>query len=1216
MCKESSDVSRERLLKQGKIQAQFSPLLSPSAHRNIAAHCSVHLVIEIPRSAYHAGPWPVGRPRMDEAVCLQAAVLDWHMRIAAAAQIRVFVEILYDQEYPNTTDGGCRIDPCAVRAYRYHFPYGDTQWVSACAAQAKALGGPDPHKAKRYHNGSHKLIVEGVYGTSGERLYNEREYVRAVKLMFGGQIENFGVGGLSFDAHSSGSGDEPHGYDAVIEHDPDSDGGVLDIGHACSPFEFARMNNHPMRANAMAEWNIPDEQRDVACYRRQNGGIGFPFPRLVVEIDYSRAEVLQSYLKWCLYEWYPSEHLLRTKLVRQGSLLGANLRQELRLASLDDMLERMRPGCPNRISDPGEFDPILVPPHWTQPGSAMASSQNGIVMCLAFPVVELYKREMRRAVSLARDGLNINVDRVACQLVERIFHTPPDDGVPVAFYEIEQNVWELEDELAANDTLRERVDVRLYSPDEMQRHSTERIGFGSLSTMRNGVMFTADLRMTQIQAMAFELIYDSCASLGKHDSEQGVGETAQVFIYIAGHVALGKTVLTEVLNACIPTSCLELAGTESELSDCENMCNKLIVKDDINLHGKSTEKYQSELSTGVRTHKRNQQHESTNGRVIAKDYYARDGNVHVATSNASLNPAMESRAMCFDIMDDADAAAAKSTTSLTKYDLACQGDVDPMDQAAAGKAMRMQNIWTWRLWKPRNIGLFAVNTRMWSVTVAIMRQILGEENCLDIRMLQQAKRLAQSRTIKRVTATFHCVVSPMAKREQEDVDLECLEYEFYRRQAIVDVPSILGAIYSVQNTCSDSVPLRQVACAIRSCVVMERGNLKPVLAANDELYMETDLPPEPFAIAERLVGMLTSMKGTGLIVKFVNKLMRDSRGGYPVMKQGTVNGKSRGLLVLKSYFCSTNLVSKGDRDVFSALMAVWQYYKDNRNDADPDHAANVRGLVAVEYHEPDDPWIVFHTQVKGALCDWQRAPSWLPVDDLMGSLVGQPVDGLTKRITMLGMRPDVLIYDKETGNVAELEVATPFSENDVSFVPPASQPCRPDGMLVEDYPTGTNVYKHKKVWSNVLAVRAETLFHFHAEAAMHGADHGQTWIEFCTAALAVEGVVRPGERVALGMGPVPDMATGHPSTSFVYSGVPDDWSLKVKNKRYKWSSSSEDSNSATSFRLFGPGTYTTFKKDARLWDKVEKDQAHQATGSTERPKWAQRANVDYLWNEL
>ncbi|MGB0547709.1 MAG: hypothetical protein ACPGR8_01130 [Limisphaerales bacterium] len=1153
---------------------------------------------------------------MDEAVCLQAAVLDWHMRIAAAAQIRVFVEILYDQEFPNSTDGGCRIDPCAVRAYRYHFPYSDTQWVSACTAMARALEGPDPHKSKRYHNGSHKLMVPGVYGTTGDRLYNEREYVRAVKLMFGGQIENFGVGGLSFDSHATGAGDDGHGYDLSIDREPDEDGGMLDIGHACSPFEFVKLDGHPMRRNAMEEWNLPDEQRDVSCYQRQNGGIGFPFPRLVVEVDYSRAELQQSYLKWCLYEWYPSESLLRTKLVRQGSLCGANLRQELRLATLDDMLERMRPGCPNRISDPGEFDPIMVPPHWTQPGSAMAASQNGIVMCMAFPVVELYKRHMRRAVMLAKTSMTINIDRVAIKLVDRIFHTTPDDGVPTAFYEVEQNVWELEDELAASDMLCARVGARLYDANEMRRHSTDRIGFGSLSIMRNGVMFTSDLRMTQIQAMAFELIYDSCASLGKHDSEQGVGETAQVFIYIAGHVALGKTVLTEVLNACIPTSCLELAGTESELSDCENMCNKLIVKDDINLHGKSTEKYQSELSTGVRTHKRNQQHETTNGRVINKEYFARDGNVHVATSNAPLNAAMESRAMCFDIMDDADAAAAKSNTSLTKYDLACQGDVDPLDQDAAGKAMRMQNIWTWRLWKPRNIGLFNVNVRMWSVTVAIMRQVLGEENCLDIRMLQQAKRLAQSRAIKRVTATFQCVVSPLAQRDDDDVDLECLEYEFYRRQAILDVGSILGAIYSVQNTCSDSVPLRQVACAIRSSIVMERGNLKPVLAANDELYMETDLPPEPFAIAERLVGMLTSMKGVGLIVKFVNKLMRDSRGGYPVMKQGTVNGKSRGLLVLRSYFCSTSLVSKDDRDLFASLMAVWQYYKDNRDCEDVDLRANVRGLVAVEYNEPDDPWIVFHTQVKGALCDWQRAPGWLPVDDLMGPLLGQPTDGLTKRITMLGMRPDVLIYDKETGNVAEMEVATPFSEADVTFVPPNSELCRPGGLLIEDYPDTTRLYKHKKVWSNVLAVRAETLFHFHAEAAMHGTDQSQKWIEFCTSALAVEGVVKPGERVALGMGPAPDMATGHPTTSFVYPGVPDDWHLKVKNKRYKWSSSGEDSNTATSFKLFGSGTFTTFKKDAKLWDKVERDQAMQVTGSTERPVWGRRDRVDYLWSEL
>ena len=104
--RESDIDSQKRLLEQGLVQAEFPPLLSPNAHRPVATYGRVHLAVEVPRDAYHAGPWPIGRPRLDESVCLQAAVLDWHMQVAAAAQIRVFVEIIYDNDYDNVAAGG------------------------------------------------------------------------------------------------------------------------------------------------------------------------------------------------------------------------------------------------------------------------------------------------------------------------------------------------------------------------------------------------------------------------------------------------------------------------------------------------------------------------------------------------------------------------------------------------------------------------------------------------------------------------------------------------------------------------------------------------------------------------------------------------------------------------------------------------------------------------------------------------------------------------------------------------------------------------------------------------------------------------------------------------------------------------------------------------------------------------------------------------------
>lgn len=1215
---ESDNSSRDRLLKQGQIEAEFPALLSPSAHRDVAAHCKVHLVIDIPRDAYHVGPWPIGRPRADYPCCVQAAILDWHMTVAKLAQIRVFVEILYDQDYPNVSAGGCRVDPCAVRAYRYHFAYGDNEWVVACTKMSELLAGPDPHKCKRYLNGRHKMVVPGKYDTTASRLYSEKEYVKAVRTITAGMWHGFDANGVTYDTAATGEGADMFDLDDEDQGEIQTGGAVLPEHHVAAPFEFARVMRHALRDQIDTQWNLAPEQRGGDCYYTVANALRFPFPRLVVEIDYSSADNSPDYRKYVGYEYYPDVAMLRSKLRQQGRTMGANLSFSLSRMTMDELIDRMRPSASARITDPTVFDPIKVPAHWSNPGLSMAGSQSGIVMTKTFPVVEMYKRHMRRVIKNSYENELICPQTEALRLMELLWHTPPDHGVPIAFHDVFQSKMALIDDIDRDSELGRHVDIRLFDKGSMNKHTGgHRMSFGSISTMRDAVMFTSDLRLTQVQAMAFELIHAMCAGLGKHDSEQKVGETAQAFIFVAGNIALGKTVLTEVLIACIVECVLELAGTESEMADCENMCNKLIIKDDINLANKSTEKYQSELSTGVRTHKRNRQREDSGDREIEKNLYARDGNVHVATSNTPLNAAMHSRAINVDIPDDADAAAKKSANSMSKRDLMCEVDVDPMALPAAGTCMRLQNLWTWDMWKSRNIGLYTFDTSLWKVVLTVMRHIIGEEYCLDIRKLMQAKRLAVCRMLKRVSSTWQCVIKPYIERNaNDDTDIDATELLFYRHYSIMSVSDAVSAIRVVENTCSDEGPLRQVACALRMQVRFERGNMCPITVDGDSQYFETDLPPIISEMAARIGPILTSMKRPEMIGKYINKLMQDNRGNNPVIKIVNLPNKPKCVVLLKSYFCSTTIVSQIERDVYKALMNVWQFYKTNRNHEDDEFRANVRAMVAIEYEEPDDPYVVFQAQVKTAICN-PCAKTWFPADELLVDIMEYATVDLTKTVAIMGYRPDVLVHKPDEPMApAEIEVAHQITSADVSFIPENAEPCRRDGLIVEDYPGDTQVYKTPKQWVNGIAVRMETMYHFHHEATVGVEGTTDKWMTFATAVHAIEGVVRPNERVAVGIGSLPDVNTGHPCSTFEFPGVPEDWTLKIQNKRTKWSAGDE-SQMGQDNRLFSMGSHTTFTKYSNLWDRVARAHSRKVDPKCDGPpEWASREFADYAWKEL
>ena len=91
---------------------------------------------------------------------------------------------------------------------------------------------------------------------------------------------------------------------------------------------------------------------------------------------------------------------------------------------------------------------------------------------------------------------------------------------------------------------------------------------------------TANLRLTQIQAVPFELIMGFALNLGKHDNESAVGETVQTGLLVTGGCGWGKSVLVENATGCTPEACVELTGTSSEYG-CHEQNNRLFISDDM-----------------------------------------------------------------------------------------------------------------------------------------------------------------------------------------------------------------------------------------------------------------------------------------------------------------------------------------------------------------------------------------------------------------------------------------------------------------------------------------------------------------------------------------------------------------------------------------------------------------------------------------------------------
>lgn len=1228
--------------------AYHFPLTSPQAFKVPAANGDVILAAEFSRTNWFPGAARVGRPRAQPRGCQQVSLFMFLCEIAARTRAFAAIETLVTATVEKTRP----LNPCSVKGYRLWVVLTAADVVAASTFAAQLFSGSDRAPAKRTSSGEHKVLVPGEYHVGYTAFYSEHRYLTAITAYTMGLYHGFAGGVISYDVsvHGASANVGPSGgpdgadddmsresfFDAVIP-EPNGPESVSQGGHApaladnhfLAPFEAARLFDAPLTANRHNDsWDLSPEQTSLDGYIHLSGQLKFPSPTNVTVLTGAWFTDAQTLNNRVLPEFYPDAPTVARAISDSVAAIGGDVRARLRGLPMSELLALFAEDAETPFADPTAHAPIPTPAHWHTPKGGRLG-QGATALVRVFPTVERCRQHVEALWASSKSREPGTVEREIVRCMADLFETEPD-GVPETYYQVHTETVELRTMAMAKTKVGHAIRKALYSPKaraRVRRDKGGRMDNGSVMYVQLAGDAVSAMGLTQDQVCPFMLIYPGLGRLGWHTA------TTSFLVTLEGHVALGKTKLLEVVTDCLPNACVLHQGTMSALADLKSVTCKLSVRDDIQL-AEDTGALQSALSTGVRSHSRNELHPSGFGYEV-KDHIFVRAIAHLWTSNNPFKVAIKSRAIQIFM------AAAKNTgggaQSLSKMDRAA-APVDKTAASAASVVNQLRMSWCFQFWMQEAVGGLVVDSSIFYATIAVVRELLGDRFTLTTRLLQHVHLCSIAHMVLRITSLWNSVVLPTVTSD-DDADPDIERIRFFAHRSIVTAPDVLRATTQISTVADKTRHRFDVVAAIRETIEMQPGGTVPVLS-DDELYFVCDLQTSMAEMADRLSGMLESFKGHGIITTFLTDLMGMSEHGHPVMRIAQPRGGGRKRVeILRTHALNPMVVAPRERLIMDALVDYWQREVDHwhSNATGVAHTA----LAAVEWDEPDNPRIIFRNDVLTSL----RKPGENYTFQVADSIVSESPHAMVKTMAFMDFRADWSNTDG-MGNYLVADVANVFDPTDLPLVPPTAVPCRADGIVRTVLKAPDASVKCKKEWQHVLAVDWSTLRQYQAarKNTRGQIDTAHRFDPDVTAAvLACEGVVQVGDTVAAGCFQQPDPVDGHPMTCERYAGVADGFSVRVKNPigfipaaqatdsdAYDSDTDSEaddDSDDAdnpsasplprmstreTGALLFKDGAeHITFDATSQWYNRVEEVHGTRLTGAP-CPEKYRRINADYM----
>lgn len=1130
--------------------------------------CSCPIVILLPMSYYypvHGTPFDAPKPTK-EATMLVSLVL-FLIEVAQESHATVVIEQVVDERIWNVCESGVKasaleknvLKAIATKYLRFHILFteesaglaGDI--MTARLAPVIAEGRPTKRARSASFNPADAGPLIGDFTVSAQRINSEDALYKALMDYHMGLADVRRKGEMTYSLSSSHAPSVPSSSNNRFDDDSadegdetsvaldDDDGDYADasqaacdnkyppshVFHTLSLYAVAASYQHELMEQSC---HASTEQANLAGYFAdgvwQPGSTGDARRRrLFTVLDFRTRGAAWWNSSFSLPQWPAPLQIVIQRLMddhRRRGLQTPNI-ENLTFEELSLMHRAGPNGEPREMQAHGTFHPIQVSEE-AKVSVSSASSHGEQVLSDVFKQFSAYKGVVSclRRVGSRNQNTFLWADMVI-NAVDNIYAECPDDdecGTPACYSQARR---------AYNGAIQEMSDgvsAIARTTDSAVFHVEKKVGISKSCARYDDFLYSTviaynkhGLKQTQRQSDTWLPLFMSACSLGYHK----LG--AQIVIYLAGDIDIGKSTLMKMVMDSLPRSLTVDMGTSTEASLRTTNCGRLSTVDDVGGKQAAQEHQQrTQLSNGYLGECKKVR--DSDGNWVFKAFQHLRMLGHIWCGNVLQSSAIISRSISIMTLGEKTGGSAPAAPNKSKFDMS----VAPQDKLKKSAALVRNKVLitgTYHLYLLEAIGAVEFNDTMMPVIIALARKQLGLEFTLSSRLVEHAYKFAISFMVLFLSSMWNTFILPTGYTRTERVELadgkriarkvtspraRHDEVLFYAANAVLSPMHCARVIMMLKRTSNNKSLHDKVDIALKMLIEFEEGGTMWQTDPNspDMVVLKITKASQQSREVKELVPWCPGMGDEyGMLASFYDQMLQKRMGEDIVMGIGTGKFKNN-RTINKEYILQRAIRGPFEDKIWRTLLWVM----DNRDDlwtvSFDETAIIFRGPVAEIIAKPASP------------SERTWAPdghSVTPPDLANEKNPDRPGAGpLDRALWMMSLRRNVSIYDTAKGGKV-------FRPSSTAHMLDVWDPCSPDGNAIElkggnepgCYKMPVDIYNAIEIpYTDLLDMRETIATSENPVRCFTAADEA-----LLDAAIALEGSgIKTGDRVVIGTQPV------------------------------------------------------------------------------------------------
>ena len=562
-----------------------------------------------------------------------------------------------------------------------------------------------------------------------------------------------------YPSDDEGDGAGPSSSDV---HEPAS---LFDSDHVLGSLSLDRVVGSYQHSKAVRNFNVSKEQEDIASYWDGTifslGGTGQAKERGMFQVLDNRNDAAWWFnSSICMPHEKPTLDTLVAEIRKDHERLGfetpdlSNMTYE-RLAALYQPGED---GEPAELFSHGMFRPIEVSEDMKNSNSA-STTHGEALLCRTFWHVGAHRD---RIIALRTIGARINRPDLwigpAMRAIRELSRDPPKSdnfGRPASYAHCAVARDLIQHEIS-NDMVRPipklTRSLLFFVHEKMRKMATggTRSAPKPFVPMFDDYMLSKHIRnnklgfnMTQKQTESFLPMFLAACSVGVFE----IG--AQIIIFMAGDIDIGKSTLMRMLKDCLPRHVVIDMTISSEAAPRRTVWARIEFIDEFGEKQKRQEQSKRTESSNGFISEVKKEYNPVNCRWDVVEIMNLKGIAAIYGSNYHPGAAMESRSCMLKSQKDDPVASAKGAAQTPSNKNKFEASVGPKHPNKRA-AVCQENMWkitsTIRMQVAEAVGVCEMDHTMMPLVVAVARKLLGREFTLGSRLIEHAHKFARAMT--------------------------------------------------------------------------------------------------------------------------------------------------------------------------------------------------------------------------------------------------------------------------------------------------------------------------------------------------------------------------------------------------------------------------------------------------------------------------------------